>query len=80
MIMYVKRNEEGNIVSLFIGCLPDNAAEYEEVPDDYAAAEAFFAEQRAQQKPEPSAEERIAALENQLAAYEAAYAEGVAEA
>lgn len=66
--MYIKRNEEGNIVSLFIGCSPDNAEEYEEVPDDHAVAKAFFEEQRAQQKSEPSPEERIAALEEQLLA------------
>lgn len=44
--------------------------------------EAFDAEMAAIEvpEPEPSPEERIAALENQLASYEAAYAEGVKDA
>lgn len=78
--MYVKRNEEGGIVSLFIGCVPDNVTEYTEEPDDQAVAKAFFAEQQAQQEPEHTTEARIKTLEDMLAAYEAAYAEGVAEA
>lgn len=78
--MYIKHDEEGKIVSLFLGCTPDNADEYEEVPDDEAVAKAFFDEQRSQQRPQATAEDRIAALEAQLAAYEAAYTEGVNEA
>lgn len=67
--MFVKHDEDGKLVALFIGCVPDDAAEYEEVPDDEAAAQAFFAQQRAQQTPQqPTDADRIAALEEQLAA------------
>lgn len=67
--MFVKHDEDGKLVALFIGCVPDDAAEYEEVPDDEEAAQAFFAQQRAQQTPtQPTDADRIAALEEQLAA------------
>lgn len=66
--MFVKHDENGKLVSLFIGCTPDDTAEYSEVPDDEAVANAFFAELRAQQPKQPTDAERIAALEEQLAA------------
>ena len=66
--MFVKHDEDGKLVALFIGCAPDDASGYVEVPDDEAAAQAFFAQQRAQQTPQPTDEDRIAALEEQLAA------------
>lgn len=66
--MFVKHDENGKLVSLFIGCTPDDTADYVEVPDDEAVANAFFAELRAQQPKQPTDAERIAALEEQLAA------------
>lgn len=79
--MYVKYGSDGEIVSLFLGCVPDCVDEYEEVPDDDAAMAAFIASHQAPQpEPDNTQEARITALENMLAAYEAAYAEGVAEA
>lgn len=66
--MFVKHDENGKLVSLFIGCTPDDTAGYSEVPDDESVANAFFAELRAQQPKQPTDAERIAALEEQLAA------------
>ncbi len=66
--MFVKHDENGKLVSLFIGCTPDDTAGYSEAPDDESVANAFFAELRAQQPKQPTDAERIAALEEQLAA------------
>lgn len=77
--MYVKYEGE-EIVSLFVGCVPDDPEGYVEVPDDEAAIQAYVDKHKAPQPLEPTQEERIKALEEQLAAYERAYAEGVAEA
>lgn len=66
--MFVKRGEDGKIVSLFIGCVPDELAGYVEEPDDMDAAKAFFDEQKALQTPAQTEEERIAALEEELKA------------
>ena len=65
--MYVKY-EGGEIVSLFIGCVPDDPEEYEEVPDDEAIVAAYIAKRKASTQPTPAPEDRIAALEEQLLA------------
>lgn len=65
--MFVKY-ENGELVSLFAGCVPDDLTGYEEVPDDEKAIADFIAKNRKPAEPAPSPEERIAALEEQLAA------------
>ena len=79
--MLVKYNANGDIVSLFVGCVPDNTEGYVEMPDDDKIVADYIAANT--KKPEASdqtQEQRIKALEDQLAAYEAAYAQGVCEA
>lgn len=66
--MHVKYNEHGEIESVFIGCVPENPTGFVEVPDDEAVMNEFVAKQKAQQEHQPTPEERIAALEEQLAA------------
>ena len=79
--MLVKYNANGEIVSLFVGCVPDDAEGYVEIPDDDKIVADYIKANT--QKPEvtdQTQEQRIKALEDQLAAYEAAYAQGVREA
>lgn len=65
--MFIKYDEHGEVVSLFLHCVPDDLTGFEEVPDDEAVMQAYVEKNR---KPmaQPSPEERIAALEEQLAA------------
>ena len=65
--MYVKYDGNGEIVSLFVGCVPEDADEYAEVPDDDAVITAYI-EKRKTPVIQPSDSERIAALEEQLLA------------
>lgn len=65
--MFVKY-ENGEVVSLFVGCVPDDTAGYEEIPEDEAVIAEFIAKNRKPAEPASSPEERIAALEEQLAA------------
>lgn len=65
--MFVKY-ENGEIVSLFVGCAPSDTEGYEEIPDDESVIADFIAKNRKPAEPAPSPEERIAALEEQLAA------------
>lgn len=67
--MFVKYDEAGEIVSLFMGCIPEDAASFEEIPDDDAIMRAYIEKRKAQQgEAKPTPEERINALEEQLAA------------
>ena len=65
--MYVKYDGNGEIVSLFVGCVPEAVGEYAEVPDDDAVITAYI-EKRRTLVIQPSDSERIAALEEQLLA------------
>lgn len=65
--MFIKRDEHGEIVSLFLHCVPEGAEGFEEVPDDEAVMQAYIEKNR-RPHAQPSPEERIAALEEQLAA------------
>lgn len=78
--MWVKRNEDDEIVSVFVGCKPSDIEGYEEIPDDYELMEEFRGKHDTSAKDTLTQLERITALEAQLAAYEAAYTEGVNEA
>ena len=64
--MFVKNDEAGNIISLFVWCAPADLAGYTEIPYDEDLINEFKA--RSKPQPEPTPEERIAALEEQLAA------------
>lgn len=66
--MFAKYDESGNMTALVYGCEPEDKTEYIEIPDDEDAANAFFAQQMMMSKPAQTAEERIEALEEQLAA------------
>lgn len=65
--MFVKYDGD-EIVSLFVGCVPSETDGYVELPDDDAVIADFIAKNRKPAEPAPSPEERIAALEEQLAA------------
>lgn len=65
--MFVKYDENNNITSLFIHCIPDDTTGYTEIPDDDAIVKAYIETNRVI-TPQPSAEERIAELEAALAA------------
>lgn len=39
--MYVKKDKNGNVVSMFLYCVPEQVEEYELVPDDVGAMEEF---------------------------------------
>ena len=67
--MYVKYDSSGKIESLFIGCAPSDGEGYAEIPDDRALADSFVAARKTQHAESvPTDAERIAALEEQLAA------------
>lgn len=67
--MYVKYNTNGEIESLFVGCVPDVMEGYAEIPDDDAIIAEYIEKHRPPViQPEATPEERIAALEEQLAA------------
>ena len=67
--MFVKYDESGEIVSLFVNCIPDDMAGFEEITDDEAIVNAYIEKHRKpQEETQPTPEERIAALEEQLAA------------
>lgn len=65
--MYVKYDGNGEIVSLFVGCVPEDVDEYIEIPDDDAVVKAYI-EKRRTPVVQPSDSERIAALEEELKA------------
>lgn len=77
--MFVKY-ENNEIVSLFVGCIPSEIDDYVEIPDDETVIAEYIEKNRKPVAPEATTEDRIAALEAQLAAYEAAYFKGVNEA
>lgn len=64
--MFVKY-ENGEVVSLLVDCVPDEVDGFVEIPDDQAIIDEYMSKHR---KPSviPTAEERIAALEDQLLA------------
>lgn len=67
--MFVKYDENKEIVSLFVGCIPEDTAEYVEIPDDEAVVKEYIEKHKTPViQPEATPEERIAALEEQLAA------------
>lgn len=67
--MFVKYDKNGGIESLFVGCMPDVMDGYKEIPDDDAIVAEYIASHRpVPEQPEGTADERIAALEEQLAA------------
>ena len=53
--MFVKY-ENGEIVSLFVGCAPSDTEGYEEIPDDEAVIADFIAKNRKPAEPAPSSE------------------------
>lgn len=66
--MYVKYDANGEIESLFVGCVPD-ADGFVEIPDDDAIVAEYIEKHKTPvSQPEATPEERIAALEEQLAA------------
>lgn len=80
--MFVKYDENKNIVSLMVGCIPDDMTDYIEEEDDNEIITEYFNRKRlesmnATQQTPSNVEQRVAALEALLAQYEAAYAEGV---
>ena len=66
--MLVKYDERGEVVSFFVNCIPDDVTGFVEIPDDEAVVKAFIEKHKAQQEATPTPEERIDALEEQLAA------------
>lgn len=72
--MWVKRNEDNEIVGVFMGCNPSNTEGYEEIPDDYELFEEYRSKHDTSAKDTLTQEERITALETALTAIE----EGIA--
>ena len=65
--MFVKYDENNEIVSIFYNCEPTDKTGYTELPDNEAVMKAYVEKHRVI-TPQPSAEERIAELEAALAA------------
>lgn len=67
--MFVKYDTNGEIESLFVGCVPSEPDGYVEIPDDDAIVKEYIEKHKTPvSQPEATPEERIAALEEQLAA------------
>lgn len=77
--MFVKY-ENNEIVSLFVGCIPSEIDGYVEIPDDETIIAEYIEKNRKPAAPEATTEDRVAALEDKLVAYEVAYKQGVNEA
>ena len=65
--MYIKYDENKEITSIFIGCVPDNKTGYVEVPDDMEVMNDFIKKHDVPtENPEVTQEERIEQLEEAL--------------
>ena len=79
--MFVKYDENKNIISLLVGCVPEDMTDYIEEEDNNEIITEYFNRKRLESMNNNAApsdvESRVAALESQLVAYENAYFEGV---
>lgn len=52
--MFVKYNENNEIISLFVSCLPDDMTDYIEIPDDDAIVKEYIEKNRTPVIEEPT--------------------------
>lgn len=66
--MWVKHNEDNEVVSIFMGCTPTDTEGYTDVPDDHELFEEYRIKHDVPVKDTPTQEERTRKLEEELKA------------